>query len=244
MRNEQTVWLAAHYHFPATYSCRIPLSSMSSAQASPGPGPATVRLAMIKVGCELFGREYVRQVLFPVLRAALLRVRPPARVAVSQQVQRIYKGRESGRQSVQLVESLGYREVAQAQGLLTVYLQAPVETTNDFREVFKTIGYWGQTDSFTTCMEVEEAAPMENECALPLRALPLRTSLGAFFSCVMTEFRHTSLAWEEVVSGERAVEGDPFWRELYVWPMLLVERRAANKLLIRHPFTGGVSSER
>lgn len=244
MRNEKTAWLAAHYHLPATYSCRIPLSSQSSAQASPGPGPATVRLALIKVGCELFGSEYVQQVLFPVLRAAPLRVRPPERVAFSQQVQRMYKGRDEGGQGVQLVETLGYREIAHAQGLLTVYLQVPVETTNDFREAFQTIGYWGQTNSFATCMAVEEASPAEDECALPLRTMPWQTSIGAFFSCVLTEFRHASVSWEEVIPGEQHGKEDPLWREVYVWPMLLAERRAGNKLLVRQPFTGEASQNR
>jgi len=243
MKDEQTVWLAAHYHFPATYSCRVPLSSISSAQASPGPGPATVRLALIKAGCELFGSQYVQQVLFPALRAAPVRVRPPERVAFSQQIQRIYKGRSS-RQTIQMVESVGFREVAQAQGLLTVYMRIPVETTNDFRESLKVIGYWGQTDSFATCIAVEEAAPAEEECVLPLRTLPWRASLGAFFSYILTEFRHPNLSWGEVIPGEQAGENDPFWRELYVWPMLLAKRRAGNKLLVRKPFTEGTSADR
>lgn len=236
MSDEGAVWLAAHYHFPATYSCRIPLSSVSSAQVAPGPGPATVRLALIKVGCELFGSTYVQQMLFPVLRAAPVRVRPPERVALSQHVQRMYKGR-SNEQAVQLVESLGYREVAHAQGLLTVYLQVPFETADDFRKCLMTIGYWGQTDSLATCMAIEEAAPSEEECVLPLRALSWRTSLGAFFSCVLTEFRHTSLFWEDVVPGEQHSREDSLWREVYVWPMLLTEQRAENKVLIRQPFT-------
>lgn len=239
MSDKRLVWLAAHYHFPATYSCRIPLSSTSSAQASPGPGPATVRLALIKVGCELFGSTYVQQMLFPILRAAPVRIRPPERVALSQHVQRIYKGR-SNKQTVQLVDSLGYREVAHAQGLLTVYLQIPLETANVFRECLMTIGYWGQTDSLATCVAVEEASPVEEECALPLRTLPWRTSLRAFFSCVMTEFRHANLPWEDIVPGQHSKE-DPLWREVYVWPMLLAERRAANKLLVRQPFTEGHS---
>ncbi|HEY7347832.1 MAG TPA: hypothetical protein VH599_05890, partial [Ktedonobacterales bacterium] len=230
-------------HFPATYSCRIPLSSISSAQASPGPGPATVRLALIKAGCELFGRQYVQHVLFPILRAAPVRIRPPERVALSQQVQRLYKGRSSG-QTIQMVESVGLREVAQAQGLLTVYVHVPVITTDDFRESLKMIGYWGQTDSFATCVAVEEAVPLEEECILPLRTLPWRAPIGAFFSCVLTEFRHTNLSWEEVVPEEQTVEEDPLLRELYVWPMLLAEHRAGNKLLVRKSFKERTVSDR
>jgi len=48
------VWIAADYHFPSTYSCRIPMSSANCASVMPAQGPATVRLALIRVGIELF----------------------------------------------------------------------------------------------------------------------------------------------------------------------------------------------
>ncbi len=93
-RQSSPVWLAADYHFPSTYSCRIPMSSMSSAPVMPAPGPATVRLALIRTGIECFGLDAVREELFPVLRSAPVRVRPPERVAISQQVLRGYKWSE------------------------------------------------------------------------------------------------------------------------------------------------------
>lgn len=64
------------------------------------------------------------------------------------------------------------------------------------------------------------------------------------FSCVITEFRHAGVSWDDVVPGEQRVKEDPLWREVYVWPMLLAEQRAGNKLLVRQPFTGGVSLHR
>lgn len=62
------VWIAADYHFPSTYSCRIPMSSVSTALAMSTPGPATVRLALIRTGIKLFGLEMTRDELFPVVR--------------------------------------------------------------------------------------------------------------------------------------------------------------------------------
>jgi len=70
MKGVSLGWFAADYHFPATYSCRLPFSSSNSALVSPAPGPATVRLALIRVGLELFGRDVVRDSLFPWIRAA------------------------------------------------------------------------------------------------------------------------------------------------------------------------------
>ncbi len=89
-------WLAADYHLPATYSCRLPLSSANSALISPAPGPATARLALIRASLELFGRDVVRDSLFPWIRAARVLIRPPERVAISGQVLRAYKANLSG----------------------------------------------------------------------------------------------------------------------------------------------------
>ncbi len=62
----------------------IPMSSANSAPVMPAPGPATVRLALIRVGIEAFGGEITREELFPLLRSAAVRIRPPERVAISQ----------------------------------------------------------------------------------------------------------------------------------------------------------------
>jgi hypothetical protein len=69
-----TLWLAAEYHFPSTYSCRIPMSSMSSASAMPAPGPATVRLALIRTGIEYIGIEAMRDTFFPDLCSVPIRI--------------------------------------------------------------------------------------------------------------------------------------------------------------------------
>lgn len=215
----------------------MPLSSMSSVQATPGPGPATIRLALIRAGCEIYGMSYVREKLFPVIRAAAVRVRPPERVAFSQQVMRVYKARTDPVLTAEsLVESLQCREVAQAQGMLTVYIQVPEDCVGTFRELLSSIGYWGQTDSLTTCWEVEGAVPDQNECACPLRVLREGVRLGAFFVCVLSEFRTPTLAWEEVVPDGQAGEGDPLQREVYVWPMQQVVLSAGSRILVRQPF--------
>jgi CRISPR-associated Cas5-like protein len=80
------IWLAADYHFPATYSCRIPMSSTTHAPTLPTPGPATVRLALLRRGIEVFGLALTREELFPVLRDMAVRIRPPEAVAISPQL--------------------------------------------------------------------------------------------------------------------------------------------------------------
>src|SRR5258708_34571840 len=111
-------WFGADYYLPASYSCRLPLSSANSALIPPAPGPATVRLALIRASLELFGRDVVRDSLFPWIRAARVLIRPPERVAISGQVLRAYKADEDkGR--VAIGESVVYRQVAHAGGVST-----------------------------------------------------------------------------------------------------------------------------
>src|SRR5260221_771755 len=117
-------WLAADYHLRATNSARLPLSSANSVLISPAPGPATVRLALIRASLELFGRDVVRDSLFPWIRAARVLIRPPERVAISGQVLRAYKADEDkGR--VASGESVIYRGRAHAEGVMTGDLQIP-----------------------------------------------------------------------------------------------------------------------
>jgi hypothetical protein len=122
------LWLAADYHFPSTYSCRVPLSSMSSAKALPAPGPATIRLALLRTGIELFGEHYTRNILFPIVRGSSISIRPPDHVSLSNQVLRAYKCDPTQR----VEDALVYREVAHASGPVTIYLSlfsTPSSTT-------------------------------------------------------------------------------------------------------------------
>ena len=235
MDKGQRTWLAAAYHFPSTYSCRLPMSSMASALVSPAPGPATVRLALIRVGIELFGIEYVRDALFPLIRSMRVSVRPPEKVALSTQVLRAYKADESPA-GVQISEGPIYREVAHAEGLLTVYVEIPAHEADLWKSLLMTIGYWGQASSFASCQEVTETPPDWKECAVPLRQLRAQDPLGAFFPCVLTEFRNRSVTWDEVVPVKRSMPRNPLNLEVYLWPLLLIKQHHGGKLLLRAPF--------
>lgn len=231
-------WLAADYHLPATYSCRLPLSSANSALISPAPGPATVRLALIRASLELFGRDVVHDSLFPWIRAARVLIRPPERVAISGQVLRAYKADEDkGR--VAIGESVVYREVAHAEGVMTVYLEISLEERNTWETLLRNIGYWGQASSFATCLEVSECAPETNECAQPLLAVGEYVLLQPFFSCILSEFRDSHVAWQEVVPPEETpakTARNPLKLEVYVWPLQVAMRAGGSTLLVRSSF--------
>ena len=238
MRKGTLHWFAAEYHFPSTYSCRLPLSSVASALISPGPGPATVRLALIRVGIELFGHEVVREVLFPWICSARLRMQPPEHVALSEQVLRAYKATEKGK-VVSVVESVVYREMAHAEGSLMLYIELPLEERDKWHLLLKSIGYWGQASSFTTCLEISEDAPVENECVQPLSEVSPSTALQPFFTCILSEFRSPSLSWHDVVQQEKdgpseLVSSMLKW-EIYVWPLQVMRQTSRSTLLVRSP---------
>jgi hypothetical protein len=236
-RQKPQMWIAADYHFPSTYSCRIPMSSMNSASVMPAPGPATVRLALIKTGIECFGLQVIRDELFPILRLAVVRVRPPERVAISQQILRAYKWSEDKQHRKVIQESIIVREMAHAYGPMTIFLQIPVDYEQRLRVVLQAIGYWGQTSSLTTCVGITHTPPVYGECATPLTMIDSTLPLQPYFSCLATEFRSDQLSWYDIVPDDDMQRTEALHLEVYVWPMITKYRHGAQKLLVRAPLT-------
>jgi hypothetical protein len=229
------VWLAADYHFPSTHSCRIPMCSMNSAPVMPAPGPATVRLALIKTAIECFGLEVIRDEIFPILRSAVVRVRPPERVAISQHILRAYKWSEDKRRRTIVQESIIVREMAHADGLMTVFLQVPEDFKERLRMMLQAIGYWGQTSSLTSCMGITQRMPVPGECAVPLTLLDETLPLRPYFSCLATEFRSDQLSWSDIVPGADTQRTEALRLDIYVWPVITDYHHGTNKLLVRTP---------
>ena len=221
------LWLAADYHLPATYSCRLPFSSATSAQVSPGPGPASVRLALIRTGVELFGREHVRDTLFPVVRTVPVFIRPPVSVALSPHFLHGYKV-DAQQEGYPLRESLLSREMAHAQGELTIYLNIAASEEARWTQLLMTIGYWGQTNSFATCLRVRQEAPQPQECVMPLQRIS-SIPLHSFFSCILSEFRDSSVAWEEIDPFAPLERANPFKLDIYVWPLRVVTQHGGGQ---------------
>ena len=211
------------------------MSSMNSATAMPAPGPATVRLALLRTGIELFGLDVVRDDLFPILRSAAVRIRPPERVAISQQRIRGYKWSEGRQKQETIQESIILREMAHASGPMTVFVQVPLESEQRMRRVLRTIGYWGQSSSLASCLGVTHTPPVPGECATPLALLDGTLPLRPFFTCLVTEFRSDQLAWYDVVPGDGTPRTQALRIDVYVWPMITDYRHGTDKLLVRSP---------
>lgn len=232
MNDVKLIWLAADYHFPATYSCRIPMSSQFSALAMPAPGPATVRLAMVRTGIELFGKNYVQTQLFPAIRSAEIRVKPPAAVAITSQFMQAYKANGNGK----LTQSLAYREMCHAQGMMTVSIKVPIDYEDVIRETLAAIGYWGQTSSLTFCMAVkQQPPPLGGEFAKPLKSLQSERPVGQFFSCLVSEFRDTEVQWDEILPNLRKTDTQPLRLDVYIWPLVIEKQHHYGKQLVYRP---------
>ncbi len=230
------LWLAADYHFPSTYSCRIPMSSAGSALITPAPGPSTVRLALIQTGIELFGLKITQHELFPIIRSASIQIRPPEKVAISLHRLRAHKWTtgNAGKQDFQ--ESVILREMAHATEPFTVYIEVPPCEEERFRRLLQAVGYWGKTDSLTYCMSITQHLPDSSICVAPLRTLQSTYSVRQFFACVLTEFRDQQVTWQEIVPKLTSSKNQAFRLDVYVWPMIVEHTLSRSKLLVRHPF--------
>lgn len=225
------VWLFAQYHLPSAYVCRMPISSPVAARALPTPGPATIRLALLRNAIELFGIPVTRGVLFPAIREMPIRIRPPARVAISRQQLKLYKGSTiQGR--TQILEGIGYREVATAGGSLDVYLQVGREVAQPIEQTVYAVGAWGSADSFTWCERVGEAEPPE-DVVIPLQAMRAENSLSRRFIGMATEFRDQHVTWEEIGASNTLGLPDAIVTGLWVWPLDICEQRSNGMILRR-----------
>lgn len=224
-----TDWLAADYSFASVYSCRVPLSSMSSARAMPAPGPATVRLALLRTGIELFGEAITRDMLFPIIRSMPIHVRPPKQVAFSNQIIRAYKA--SSPDGVE--QAPIYREVAHAIGPMTIYLKAPKRHQSIYRELLMAIGYWGTADSLACCEAVYRAVPVTAECSMPLGRFVPSNAMRMLFTCLAAEFSNERIEWRDVIPAIGRNQRDVIRIEVYVWPMIILDRHSAGVTLSR-----------
>lgn len=229
---QQEIWLAADYHFPSTYSCRIPLSNPYSALALPAPCPATVRLALIRTAIELYGLDFTRESLFPTIRSMNVAIRPPARVSLTLQRMQLVKSHTNGSRKM-VSESIGYREMAQAAGLMTVYIRIGVEIEAMCRKVLAAIGYWGQTNSLTSCINVYRAEPLCEECVKILDQGKDSISMADLFASIVTEFYSPNVEWEAFMPLTQHNQIQSLQLRLCIWPMKIWEQKWDGKILVR-----------
>ncbi len=222
------IWLAAEYHLPTTYSLRVPLTSANAAPSLPGPGPGTVRLASIRSGIELLGSKKTRDILFPAIRSAEIRIKPPARIGITSQTLRLYKANDDGPYQ----ESIGYRELCHAQSCLTIFIQIPPGLNKIMTDTLSNIGYWGRGDGLAYCTTISQRQPIAGEYATPLASLPPGQRTQQNVVALMTDFRDNQVEWEELMPGGTKNRRQSALRyEPYLWPLEIIEQHSTHRLL-------------
>jgi len=186
----------------------------------------------------LFGVEVTREEIFPILCEMQVRIRPPEAVAISPHLLKALKwGKDQRTKQPRVQESLMVREVAHAQGVLTVYLQIPTSEEMRLSALLNAIGYWGQTDSFASCLEIRQADPPDGEYVLRLQQYALEGQLQPFFSGLATEFRDNQVSWAEVtaspIAHKKRGSQQALVLDLYIWPLVLLQEHGGKKLLQR-----------
>jgi hypothetical protein len=116
---------------------------------------------------------------------------------------------------------------------MTVYIKVPTSCEDACREMLAAIGYWGQASSLTCCVGIEYAEPEIGECALPLSSLNTTCPVQRFFPCFVSEFRNAQVHWDEVMPSLHSRRMAAICIEVYVWPMVICERRSGGKMLLR-----------
>jgi hypothetical protein len=231
-RDQGDIWLTAEYTFASLFSYRIPMSSSVAARALPTPGPATVRLALVRTGCELFGEEITRDVIFPTIRAMAVRIQPPEQVAFSWQTIRGHKA-TSKRDAVILNEAPTEREMAHTAGVVRIALTIPPAQESLFRELLAGIGYWGQASGLAWCTRITNDAPDAALCIRPIRLMHGTQQVGSLFSGLATEFRSSTVEWKEMIPELSEQQSCAIKPEVYVWPLRVCEQHSAGLMLER-----------
>lgn len=217
------IWLAASYHMPSTYSVRSPASSPYHAQALPVPSSATVKLGLIRKSCELWGQTYTRNNLFHEIMAANIYVEPPEHVGVSLQLLKAFKGSN---------KTLMYREFCHAGGHLVIYAKVQKEFREQFEQLFRSICYWGRTDSFSTCMDVKEVRkPDLSNVIKPIQEISIENQLYNFECGIALEMLNEDLSWEDLKDDKKMAKY--LRKSVLTFGLEVIERHSNSRLLQR-----------
>jgi hypothetical protein len=216
-------WIRATYNFPFTFSIRMPLSSMANSIALPAPGPATIRLALIKKGIEHYGVEFTKQVIFPIAIHTNILIKPPPEIAISSQLLHIFKHSEYNG-IIGLVPSIGIREIAHTFTTLEIFLNLAEEEEQIISHLLKSIGYWGQMDSITNCLEVCRLNPKLVDCAFLIDESSIFCKTNNYLRNFVTEIRDKKVTWDEVNRNHPFDRNNSFLKyDIIIWPLVITK---------------------
>jgi len=202
------------------------MGSPYSAQTLPVPGPSTIRLSLIKTSIELYGMEQTENIVFPFVKDASIKIRPPREIGITSHMLKMLK--PAKKQAMR--ETIGYREFAHTKDIMTIYFQIQNNTRNMFAELFDSIGYWGQASSFATCIRIYEEEPSQKEIIQPLiNFQAIGFEMKQVFTSFVSEWMYEKVFWKEIIG----IQPSPFIKtKVYIYPLAFCERQSTDSRLL------------
>jgi len=128
-------------------------------------------------------------------------------------------------------EGPAYRAFAHCIGTMTVFMSVPSQSIEVFSDLLNGIGYWGQTNSFTVCVDVSEDEPEPGSYAQRLKSIGHGQAISRHFSSFVTELRDENVTWEELCHPGCNHTKSPLPVQLYVWPLIICTQNCSGQLL-------------
>jgi CRISPR/Cas system-associated protein Cas5 (RAMP superfamily) len=159
------MWIAANYHFPSTFSYKIPDFSMYYAASSPVPSPSTFKLALVSALISQTGDIQKTRNFFNGIKTSEILFGLPEYLTIYKAFIKRLKKR---RQERGFDRTFGIREYVTLSGPLTIYLNVLEKLKNEVFLALKNIRYIGSSDSICSCMKVyEDVEPQPQSLARP-----------------------------------------------------------------------------
>lgn len=154
------MWVSGSYHFPSTFSYKIPDFSMYYAASAPIPGPSTFKLAMISSFISDSSHLEKAPIFFERIKNSTVLFELPRHLTV---YKAFIKRLKKKRLQLGFDKSFGIREYITFDGPLIIYIDIADETTDDAVSSMKNIRYLGSSDSICYCLETNKNAEPDIE---------------------------------------------------------------------------------
>jgi hypothetical protein len=124
-----------------------------------------------------------------------------------------------------------YREFCHADGCLVIYLQVQREMRVHFERLLRAIGYWGRSDSFTTCMKVVVKKPDMSRVIRPLEKISHAQRLQNLERGITLQSIDENISWADL-HDEKAL-ANATKKSVVSFGLQVIERHGTSRLLRR-----------
>jgi len=228
-------WLRADLEFVCFFSYRMPGLSPQFSLASPLPGPAAIKLAIIDSAIQYTGDPEYGRSIFEIIKDSQVMAIPPEYVSIQKFfIKRLKKPKETGSM---VVESTAIREYCHLSGPLEIFLE--VYYPEEIKQLFLKINRLGTTDSLLMSSVYESTKPPEELCWKKLDELTLPVkgiNYDKRLVVSLTDFKK-GIKFDEVNPFSDVKQPKPFEQSSFILPLKLEKRGKSWVIFKRVPFS-------